>query len=376
MLIDRYIGRAQLHAFVIVFVSLAGLYFVFDAFTNMEEFISHAAESGSLAKLLATYYSARFVWFFDATSQVIALASAMFALSWLERHNELTALMAAGVSRWRIARPVIVFAAVVSLMAAVNRELVLPRIRETFARNAQDLDGTALQSFQARYDHRTDILFRGRGYRAAGSVIEAPSLLMPPELSEFGPQITAQTATWRPAADGTPAGYLLAGVQEPADVDRLPSLTLGGTPVVLTRPGAAWLSSNECFVVSDVTFEQLIGSANWSQFSPTLDLIRAIANPSLGVTGDIPLRVHARFTQPVLDMGLLLLGIPLVLGPTRRGVFAAVGGSIGMTVIFFLVVMGSHALALTDAVTPSLGAWLPVLLLGPLAAWSAQPMWR
>ena len=57
MLIDRYIGRAQLHAFVVVFVSLAGLYFVFDAFTNMEEFLSHAAETGSLTKVLASYYS-------------------------------------------------------------------------------------------------------------------------------------------------------------------------------------------------------------------------------------------------------------------------------------------------------------------------------
>ena len=93
MLIDRYIGRAQLHAFAVVFVSLAGLYFVFDAFTNMEEFLSHAAESGGLVKILASYYGCRLIWFFDATSPVISLASAMFALSWLERHNELTALL-------------------------------------------------------------------------------------------------------------------------------------------------------------------------------------------------------------------------------------------------------------------------------------------
>lgn len=165
MLIDRYIGRAQLHAFVVVFVSLAGLYFVFDAFTNMEEFITHAAETGGLLKLLGSYYGGRIVWFFDVTSPIISLASAMFALSWLERHNELTALLAAGVSRWRIARPVIVFAAGVSILAAASRELVLPAVREAFARNAQDLDGKALQSFQSRYDHRTDILFRGRGVR-------------------------------------------------------------------------------------------------------------------------------------------------------------------------------------------------------------------
>jgi len=376
MLIDRYLGRAQLHAFVIVFVSLAGLYFVFDAFTNLEEFITHAAEKGGLARVLASYYGGRIVWFFDATSPVITLASAMFTLSWLERHNELTALLAAGVTRWRIARPVIVFAALVSVLAAANRELLLPRVREAFARNAQDLDGQTVQPFESRYDHRTDILFRGRGVRLAAGVIESPSLLLPPQLAEYGPQLSAQQAVWQPAAESRPAGYRLRDVHEPADIDRLPALTLGGRPVVLTRDAAEWLGPGECFIVSDVTFEQLIGSANWSQYSATIELVRAIANPSLGVSGDIPLRVHARFTAPLLDMGLLLLGIPLVLGPTRRGVFAAVGGCVGMTVVFFLIVTGSHALALGDAISPSLGAWLPLLVLGPLAAWAAEPMWR
>lgn len=168
MLIDRYLGRAQLHAFLVVFVSLAGLYFVFDAFTNLEEFLAHAAEQGSLAQVLASYYSCRLIWFFDATSPVISLASAMFALSWLERHNELTALLAAGVTRWRIARPVLVFSATVAILAAANREVVLPQIREAFSRNAQDLRGQMLQTFEPRYDNRTEILFRGKGAREIG----------------------------------------------------------------------------------------------------------------------------------------------------------------------------------------------------------------
>jgi lipopolysaccharide export system permease protein len=177
MLIDRYIARAQLHAFMIVFVSLAGLTFVVDAFTNIEEFIAHAPEAGGLARVLGAYYGYRLISFFDATSPVISLASAMFALSWLERHNELTALLAAGVTRWRIARSALVFAAVVSLLAMANREIVLPRIRQNLSRNAQDLRGDAAHPFDARYDHATEILFRGRSAQAATCRIEKPSLL-------------------------------------------------------------------------------------------------------------------------------------------------------------------------------------------------------
>jgi lipopolysaccharide export LptBFGC system permease protein LptF len=86
--------------------------------------------------------------------------------------------------------------------------------------------------------------------------------------------------------------------------------------------------------------------------------------------------VHARFVAPLLDMSLALLGIPLVVGPNRRGIFVAVGSCVGMTVVFFLVTLGCHALATGYLLSPSLGAWLPLLLLAPLAAWRAQPMWQ
>ena len=376
MLIDRYITRAQLHAFMIVFVSLAGLTFVVDAFTNIEEFIAHGAQAGGLWRVLGGYYGCRLISFFDATSPVIALASAMFALSWLERHNELTALLAAGITRWRIARPALIFAAVVSMLAMANREFVLPAIRHSFSRNAQDLRGDAAHAFEARYDHRTEILFRGRTARMVACTIEGPSLLLPPTLAEYGPQIDSAIATWQPATDGRPAGYLLAGVTEPADIDRLQPVAGDTAPIIHTRATAAWLEPGQCFVVSDVTFEQLIGSTNWSQYSATPDLVRAIANPSLGVGADVPLRVHARFVAPLLDMSLALLGIPLVVGPNRRGIFVAVGSCVGMTVVFFLVTLGCHALATGYLLSPSLGAWLPLLLLAPLAAWRAQPMWQ
>ena len=376
MLIDRYIARAQFHAFVIVFVSLAGLTFVVDAFTNMEEFVTHAADGGGLWKVLGKYYGYRLISFFDATSAIISLASAMFALSWLERHNELTALLAAGVTRWRIARGSIAFAAVVAIRAGANRELVLPRIREAFSRNAQDLKGNKDQPFEARYDHATEVLFRGRSVQAAPRRIESPSLLLPPSLSEHGTQIDAAEAHWLAADARHPAGYLLGAVREPAGIDRLSSVELGGRTIIQTRSGADWLEPGQCFLASDVSFEQLIGSSNWSQYSSTPELVASIANPALGVGADIPLRVHSRFVAPFLDMSLALLGIPLVVGPNRRGIFVAVGLCVAMTVIFFLVTLGCHAAASSYVISPSVGAWAPLLILAPLAAWRAQPMWQ
>ena len=376
MLIDRYLFRAQLQAFCIVFLSLAGLTFIIDAFTNLEEFVSHGEQAGGLARVLGKYYGYRLISFFDATSPVISLASGMFALSWLERHNELTALLAAGITRWRIARTAILFTAVVSLMAMTNRELILPSIRSEIARNAQDLSGETAKSFNARYDHQTEILFRGRTYQEISRRIDSPSLLMPPLLADYGPQIDASNAIWQKADADHPAGYLLSNVQNPPDIDSLPALKLGEKTIVSTVASAPWIKPQQCFVASDVTFEQMIGSNSWSLYSSTPELVRATANPSLGVGAEVPLRVHARFVAPFLDMSLALLGIPLVVGPNRRGVFVAVGLCVLMTVIFFLTTLGFHALATGYVIGPSLAAWAPLLTLAPLAAWRAQPMWE
>ena len=199
---------------------------------------------------------------------------------------------------------------------------------------------------------------------------------MAAHLSAFGPQFVASEDIWLPADAAHPAGYMLNGVTEPADIDRLPPLHSGDRPLVFTRSESEWLQPRQCFVVSDVTFEQLIGSTNWSQYSSTPELGRAIANPSLGVGAEIPLRVHARFLAPLLDMALVMLGIPLVAGPSRRGVFLAVGLCVLMTVLFFVVILGCHAMAATDVLSPSMAAWAPLLLLAPLAAWRSQPMWQ
>lgn len=376
MLIDRYLIRAQLQAFCIVFISLAGLTFVIDAFTNLEEFMLHAEKNGGLLRVLGMYYGYRLISFFDATSPIISLASGMFALSWLERHNELTALLAAGITRWRIAKPAILFTLFVSLLAIGNREFVLPSIRFVIARNAQDLDGQTQKNFEARYDHETEILFRGKSYQEALQRLESPSLLMPPLLAELGPQIDAANAVWEPAATEHPAGYLLRGVSRPPDIDSLPALKLKDSTVIYTAEDSPWLKPNECFVTSGVSFEQMIGSSNWSLYSSTVNLINAISNPSLGVGADVPLRVHARFVAPFLDISLVLLGLPLVLGPSRRGVFVAVGLCVLTTVAFFLTILGFHALAMSYILGPSFAAWAPLMVMAPLAAWRAQPMWE
>src|SRR5271166_3521341 len=98
-IIDRYLLRQFLQNFVICFMSLTGVYVVFDAFTNLEAFMGLPAKGMALMKIMAAYYGNQSLFFFDCISSLLVLMSAMFTMAWIQRHQELTALMAAGISR-------------------------------------------------------------------------------------------------------------------------------------------------------------------------------------------------------------------------------------------------------------------------------------
>ena len=121
--IDRYLLMQFLKVFVICFFSLTGLYIVIDGFSNLDDFMIYADEHGQLLSVMGQYYAYQSLSFFDRTSGILTLIAAMFTVTWIQRHNELTALEAAGLSKGRIIKPVIVAVAAISVLAAANREL-------------------------------------------------------------------------------------------------------------------------------------------------------------------------------------------------------------------------------------------------------------
>ncbi len=266
-IIDRYLLKQFIHVFVICFISLTGLYVVLDAFSHLDDFLHYSEQEGSLLGTLAGYYFYKSIGFFERLSGVISLIAAMFTVTWIQRHNELTALMAAGISRVRVVKPVIFACITLALLTAAGRELLIPRFRQQLSRDVRDLAGDQAQQFRPRRDNQTNILLRGNQVFTNEKRIQTASFLLPPELSTWGTELTAANAYYKEPANGHPGGYLLDEVKEPAGIDERASLRLGTHDVVITpRDAGGWLEPDQCFVVSDVTFEQLRGGANGGSF--------------------------------------------------------------------------------------------------------------
>jgi lipopolysaccharide export system permease protein len=375
LIIDRYMLRQFLQTFLICFCSLTGLFIVIDGFGNLEEFIRFAPEHGGLLAVMGEYYAYRSLAFFDTTSHILTLIAAMFTVTWIQRHNELTALESAGIPKLRVIRPVIIAAVVISLLSAANRELIIPSVREPLSHNAQDLEGSAAKPLTPRYDVETDVWIGGWGseMQASEQRIHKPDFHLPVGLDRYGSRLVADDAWYQPAQADHPGGYLFRKVTQPKGLDSESSLSLGERAVLLTPRDHGWLKPGECFVASNVSFDDLESGNSW-KLSSTLDMIRGLRNRSLDFGAEARLAIHARIVQPVLDVTLLFLGLPLVLSRSNRNVFLAIGMCLVLVVAFMLVVLACQTLGTNYWLEPALAAWLPLMIFVPCAVGLFQPL--
>lgn len=373
-IIDRYLLRQFLQTFLICLFSLTGIFIVFDSFTNLDSLLNLAEKQGSLLSVLVRYYSCRSLWFFDRTLGMLTLTAAMFTIAWIQRHQELTALMAAGIPKTRIVQPVFVASIAVVLIGVANRELLIPSFRDELSRKAKDMIADAPRELTYQYDGNDVFLFGKAGY-LNGQRIEKPSFRLPQRLESFSRQIAAASAYYRMAEGDRPAGFLFDGVTHPKDIHLQPSVELDGRTLIVTPHDAPdWLKQNQCFVVTDVTFEQLTNGRAWREFSSTLALIRGLRNRSLDFTGNNRVAIHGRFVQPLLDVTLLFLGLPLLLARGSRNVFFAMGLGGAVVTVFQLVIMGTQRLGSINAISPATAAWVPLMIFVPIAVEMAYSM--
>jgi lipopolysaccharide export system permease protein len=372
-IIDRYLLRQFVQNFVICFIAFVGIYIVADVLSNLDEFLHHAeTEETPLWRIILEFYGYRSIFMFERTCSILTMISGMFTVTWIQRHNEMTALTAAGVARARVVRPVVLAAVAMCLLTCLGREFVIPPLATKLDREPKNLRGESGEELRPRFDNETNVLMQGRLTYANESRIQDPSFVLPEELNKYGKQLSAPNAYYHEPDGNRPGGYLFKGVTSPPRLLQSPSLEHQGKTIVVTPlDEPQWLNGDECFVVSNVNFQQLSGGHGWRQFSSTRQLIAGLSNPSLGLAGeygaDVRVAIHSRMVQPFLDMTVLFLGLPLVLKGTNRNVFVAIGLCGLVCTAFMVVVQASQYLGQISLIRPALAAWAPLMIFVPLA---------
>lgn len=375
-ILDRERYWAFFKAYVICFTALVGLNVVIDAFSNFDEFLKRGSGL-ELVGIMGRYYLVHLSQFYDRLCGVISMMAAIFTVTWMQRNNELLAMLAAGLSTQRVIRPVLVSVLIVSAFSVYNQEMIMPKFADELQRVHAD-DGKGKVEVHGALDSNRIYIHGREADRRTASIGGFNATLPVPVAGEIR-ELEAKEARYIPITHPTSpikGGWIATGatLNPPFDETHkpeedgvvVPVTDLKGVPLPFnnrTVPGGEMF-----FLRSDLDFQSLTRRVEWYNFATTGELIRGLALPSNEPQkADIAVFLHSRLLRPVLSMILMFMTLPLVLGGYGRNMFINLGLSLGTSALFYGICFVGQYLGANAVITPELAAWAPVIGFGTYA---------
>lgn len=353
-IMDRYLLRRFLRAYLIALTSLIGLYVVIDAFDKLDEFTELPMTPWATLSHVGRYYLCRSSLFFDRLAGVIALMAAMFVVTWMRRNNELTPLITAGVSAHRVILPTVIAAVLMNVPVLVNQEFVIPYIADKLMRAADDPRGGKIVNVDGCYDSNGILLTGSTAVRRDQRIL-GMTLTFPRRVAGQLLTIKSASAHYVAAAESVGRGTWVLEHAQPAHVELShPSLQQGPEP-------------GRYVFESDVTFQQITRSKRWFEFISTAQLVSELQDPRATRRSELEVMLHARLTRPFLNITLLFLGLPIALGSESRRMVWNVGISLAVSASLHGTTFVCQSLGQHGQLPPALAAWLPLLFFGSAA---------
>ncbi|QEG23657.1 LptF/LptG family permease [Mariniblastus fucicola] len=370
-ILDRYLLFLFLKIFLVCFTSFVGLFLVIHLFSNLDELAALAEPSGGWTQLLADFYIPRIAELFDKTAAVLVLISAIFAVNMMQKRRELLAIEAGGITLLRAIRPIIVAAVCIIGLTAVNREYVIPTLKDRLVRTPQNWLDQGKTDMLVQQDSATGIRVRGKEILLSDKMIVEPNVQIPASISTKFSRLAAASASFESADQTHPAGLRLKQVSQPTSLASFRSIVTETTPVVYSPSDAPWLEADELFVVSDISLEEAAFGNRLALYRTTPEMMAAVRKPRSWFGNNQKVGLHVRILQPFLDMTLLLLGLPLAMSNSERNIFVAAGISFSVVAAVSVVTLASQSLGTYNLIQPAaLSAWIPLLVFVPLAVLS------
>jgi lipopolysaccharide export system permease protein len=353
-IIDRYILRAFFTNYLIAMAVMIGLYVILDLFVNLDEFTAIQSDTRlqTLVKIV-DFYSHNLLLYFAQLSGVILLIAACFTFGRFLRTNELTALLASGASMYRVATPVLLAGLAMNGVWFFDQEVLIPRFADKLARKHADIEGRNSFAVWFQPDHDNALvsasMFHPRAREMRGLII-----LRRDDRGRMTEVLRADQARW--------------------DEERQLWHLVNGT--VMRLSGAAQAREADlgparvAEYASDLTPKelQLQQATQWTTFLSLPELDRLHQRFAESGTGEFIRMKHRRLTTVILNMIMLCLGIPFFLNRERPSVLVVGARCLLVSMFCYVLIFICHTVDFSAVIaSPSLPAWIPVLVFAPVA---------
>jgi lipopolysaccharide export system permease protein len=367
-LLDRYLLRELLVPLAYCLWGFLLLWISSDLFANLGEL----QRQGLLTRDIAEYYLVRLPEFVVLVLPIALLLAMLYALTNHARHQEITAIRAAGVSLWRISLPYLGVGFVASLALFVVNEFWVPSSDEradAIRKRHQAADPHALGRNEYRnlyFDNARD----GRRWRVGVYNLVSGEMtgvgVYPIEQDGSKPwELRADQAR---RIDGIWTFYNAVAFKETADTTAPP------VPVLRTNVLAVpEFSETPEEISSEIKIrDSMTMRAAKKADVPIKDLVNYLRLHPRPTRSDhywLHTKLEGRLAAPWTCVVVVLIAIPFGAAGGRRNVFVGVASSIVICFTYFVLLQLGLALGTSGRMSPWLAAWFPNLAFGLAGLW-------
>lgn len=367
-LLDRYLLRELLVPLGYCLCGFLLFWVSSDLFVELGDF----QKDGLGARDIAEYYLAVLPEFLVLVLPIALLLALLYALTNHARHQEITAIRAAGVSLWRLSVPYLGVGFVASLGLFAANEFWAPRGAErakVILKRHEEADPNAPGRNEYRnlyFENTRD----GRRWRIGvyhlrtGEMFEVG--VYPAERGGSKPwELRAERAR---RVDGVWTFYNVLVFKEAADTNAPPVPSLRTNVLVVPEFTETLEEINSEIKIRDAMLLRAAKKAD----VPLKDLVNYLRlHPNLSRSDWYWLhtKLEGRLAAPWTCVVVVLVAIPFGVGGGRRNVYVGVASSIVICFVYFVLQQIGLALGTSGRIEPWLAAWFPNLSFGLMGLW-------
>lgn len=356
-ILDRYLLRSLMINYVIGLGVMISLYIALDMFVNMDEFTEHGYPLATVIANIADFYLPNILLYFAQLSGVITAFACFAVLSRMRKLNEMTAILASGVSLYRVALPIFAFGIATTALLVIDSEFLIPRVAHKLARDHDDAGNARAYEVVFLRD-RGDALVSAEQFHPVTKDLRNMLVIRRDGKGRVMETIEADHATWEPPHATGESGHWK--LERPRQTSRSRHQS---TPLA---PREDLKVSYPDTYPSDLSPEaiQVRQAEGWIRFL-SLSALKRIEMDDAPNRSEIMRTRHGRVAQPIVAVVLLLLGLPFFLDRSRGNVLADTGKCLAVCGVCYVVTFVAQGIR-PETVSP-LPAWIPIFVFGTLA---------
>ncbi len=210
--LDRYIVRNFLISAALWFAIMMALRIVVDLFVNMDEYVKNATGTGQVIWHILSYYGYHSLEYFAELGGVIVVAAATFTLAMMGKTNELTAMLASGVSLHRVVWPIVLCSILMGGVIVIDQEMIIPipHVARKLALPRDDIKGVGKYKMPFIADGMGSVWRADRFYPAESKLIRPVVFIRDADYSQIA-GILAEEATSGTLAGNS--GWMMKGAR-------------------------------------------------------------------------------------------------------------------------------------------------------------------